>query len=152
MRKAFIILCVFLILFSFTGCQKHYTHEVYEITFKPNLIYNNGVGREWEFYYFCDGETIESGKKWVVPIDTLQTKTIDVTIIEKDDWNDVSYGTLIVDLKDGFQTSERITVFEYNTRFNFNNAEWEIKCEVKLVKKLEKTNKSANALLFFATQ
>ncbi len=136
MRKTFLFLCVFLILFSCIGCQKHYTHEVYEITFRPNLIYNDGVGHEWEFHYFCDEETIESGKKWTVPIDELQTKTIDVTIIERDEWNDVSSCTLTVDLKDGFQTSERVTVFEYNTRSNFNSAGWEITCEVNLVKKL----------------
>ena len=138
MHRIIVFLFIFSLLFCSFGCQKNYTHGVFQITFTPYLIYNDGVGNEWSITYTCDDETIHSGDKLTVPLNPVQTKTIDIKITEFDKWDDVAYASLAVDLKDGFENSCNVTVYEFNTRSNFNIAKWKISCQVNLVKKLYK--------------
>ena len=137
MRRSAVFLCVLAMLLSFSGCQKNYTHAVYEVTITASEIYNNSVGNDWQKVYTCDGRTIASGEQYTVPLGTTKTVTINATITESDKWPDKGYGSLSVVLRDGFETSTTITVTESKGRYKGNKAQWEITCRVELVKKIE---------------
>ncbi|MBR4288390.1 MAG: hypothetical protein IKT50_03020 [Clostridia bacterium] len=137
MRKLTILFFAFAMLFSSCNCQRNYTHGIYEITFSARKIYNNSVGNDWHITYTCEDQEIESGYQWTVPLDVIQTVTIDVCVVESDTWPDVGFGSLSVTLEKDFRTSAVVSVVENKGRYKYNQAKWEIICKIKLVKKLE---------------
>ena len=132
MKKGIVFLCVVAMLLSLFGCKKNYTHGVYEVTLRSFEISNYSVGNEWVITYTCDGRTIASGEQWIVPLDTVKTVMIDAAVTETDQYPDVGSGSLIVVLKEGFETSKIITVAENKGRYKGNKANWKITCKVKL--------------------
>lgn len=140
MRKCLLFLCMVL-AFPLTGCIKQtkqitppvYTRDVYEISISASLQYNNSVGNDWRKVYTCDGSPFSSGKRLEVPLGAVKTVVINATITEADKWSDVGFGSLSVDLVDGFTTSTTITITENKGRYRGNTAKWEITCKVALV-------------------
>lgn len=137
MKRIALFLCVVATLFSLCGCEKNYTHGVYEVTITATEIYNDSVGDDWQKVYGCDGRIITSGESWTVPLDTTKTVKIDATITERESCPDAAFGTLSVVLKDGYETSTTITVTEDRGRYAGNTAQWKVFCKVKLIKKVE---------------
>lgn len=135
MRKVFIYLFIVTILFSFSGCND-YTHGVYELSIKAELISNDSVGNDWIKTYTCDGKTITDGDQWTVPLETTKTILINATITENDKWDDVGSDSIVVTLVDDYKASTQITVTENKGRYKGNQAVWEITYRVKLVGKL----------------
>lgn len=113
-----------------------YTKGVYEIEILELLITNNSVGDEWQLNYICNGETISSGKRWIVPLDIIENTTIDINITEKDKFPDVGTDSLSVTLAEGFQTSTTIVITENRGKYCGNIAEWEITFVIKLVERI----------------
>ncbi len=143
MRKVLLIWCAVLAL-SLTGCtwqtkqtpDPRYTSGVYELSISASLLYNDSVGNNWRKAYTCEGVAIASGKRWTVPLDTVKTVVIEVTVTESDKRPDVGFGCLSVDLVDGFKTSTFVTVTENRGRYTGNTAQWKITCRVSLVDKV----------------
>ena len=143
MRKVLLILCVVVVL-SLMGCtdqtkqtiEQIYTDGVYEVSISASLLHNNSVGNDWRKAYTCEGFPIDNHKRWTVPLDTVKTVVIDAAITEGDKWPDIGFGSLSVDLVDGFTASTTITVTENKGRHQGNTAEWEIISSVALVDKV----------------
>ena len=139
--KKLVWLLVLVLLLS--GCsvkepeetQRHYTHDIYELTFKTRKISNNHVGNEWSFTYTYNGETIKSGHRVAQSVEVFSFQPIQVEIREDDKIDDVGTGTMSVAFCDGGSGKTQITVTEKGGKFEGNTAVWEVTCEVKLVGK-----------------
>jgi len=136
MRKVILLLCVVATLLSFSGCKKTFTHEVYEISITMKEVYNESVGSDWHREYICNGEAINSGKQWTVPIGSEERKTIDITITEVDKYPDIGYSSLDITLTDGFKATTSVIIVENMGRYKGNEAKLEISCLVKRVKQI----------------
>ena len=136
MRKTIIILLVSTFLFFIVGCDENYTDCIYKVTLIPKEISNNSVGNDWEIKYLYENGYIESGKKWIIPIDSVEIKTIKVVIKEKDEFSDFGYDFLDVKLVDDFITYKIIEIEENNGCFKGNKAVWKVTCIVELVEKI----------------
>ncbi len=130
-------MCLVVAFFSLCSCEeKIYTHGEYEITIYSSCIKNDSVGRDWVKTYTCNGKSIASGERFILPLDVVETITIDATIKEMDKWPDVGRGSLSVDLQDGATATTKIRVVENKGRYKRHSAEWEVVCSVELVEKL----------------
>lgn len=138
MKRIISIICICFIIFSFNGCKRNYTHSVYEITIDATVVSNDSVGNDWRYVYTCDGQQVKSGHQMTVPYGTAETVEIYVTAIESDTWDDKGFGSLYVDLEDGFQKYTIVTVRENKGRYVGNTANIRITCNVKLVKNIVK--------------
>ena len=87
--KKLVWLLVLVLLLS--GCsvrepeetQSHYTHDIYELTFKTRKISNNHVGNEWSFTYTYNGETITTGHQIRFSLGIFTFHSIQVDVIAK---------------------------------------------------------------------
>ena len=138
MRRIILIIFVCFLFLNFSGCKKNYTHGIYEVSITAYQLSNDSVGNSWRKVYNCDGREINSGERWTIPLNIERNLIIDVTITENDKWPDIGRSALSVVLKDGFKTSEIITVIENKGRYKGNKAQWKIICEVELIEKIEK--------------
>ena len=137
MKKLAWLLVLVLLL---SGCAaqepeptEHYTHGIYELTFKARRISNNHVGNDWSFIYTYDGETIKSGHQIVYSLELFTFLPIHVEIREDDKIDDVGTGTMRVAIADGGSGKTEITVTETDGKYKGNTAVWEVSCEVKEV-------------------
>ena len=144
MPKWVCIVCGVLMLL--TGCAKQTppsietmrpeeskpTDAVYTLNFTETLLHNDSVGNDWEITYTCDGRTIVSGEQWTVPHGSIPTLTIDVTVIEKDKYSDIGYGSLSVVLRDECTSSVTVTVTENGGCYRNRTARWEISCKAEM--------------------
>ena len=142
MRRCIFCLTVILVIFC-GGCterkikeETNYVQGVYEVVISKSLLCNHSVGNEWDIVYTCNDSVISSSERWTVPLDTQKMVIIRATITEKDTYPDVGFGDLCVVLKDGFETTTTISLFENKGRFKGNMAQWEITCKVVLVQRL----------------
>ena len=118
-----------------TVFEAHYTHGIYQLTFKPERISSGHVGNDWSFTYTYDGQTIESGHQIAYPIDLFTFLPIGVEVREKDNIDDVGTGILNVAICDGSSGKTQITVTETDGKYKGNTTVWEIICTVKLISK-----------------
>lgn len=138
------LLNIIILLFSFTGCEKNYTHAVYEVIIIADNIYNDSVGNDWTKSYTYDNKSIYSGEQFTIPIGTEKTISIKATITENDTWPDSNTQTVEIILKDGFEKTSKINVIENKGRYSGNSALWEITYKVNLVEKIEKHTSDSN--------
>lgn len=124
-----------MILFS-QGCEKNYSHDVYEIEISECCVYNDSVGNEWDIEYSCYGSTVYNGYCWKVPIDSTDKIYLDISVVENDKHPDKGKESVVIKLTDGFETAATITVLEGNGRYKDNKATWKITFTIKLVDKL----------------
>lgn len=110
-----------------------YTEGVYELYIVESLLHNDSVGNDWQRIYTCNGEPIEHGKRWTIPLDTTETFIIEITITKNDKWPDTGSGTLSLSLVDSFEASVIINISENKGRYKGNTAQWQITCGVKLM-------------------
>lgn len=115
--------------------EGHYTHGIYELTFKTRRISNNHVGNDWSFTYTYNGETITSGYQIIQSLEIFSFQPIQIEIREDDKIDDVGTGTMSIAICDGGSGKTQITVTESGGRYDGNTAVWEVTCEVKLVGK-----------------
>lgn len=137
MRRFLIIFCLVAIFFSSGGCDKNYTHGVYELSISAYCISNDSVGDEWEKSYSCGGKPVSDGQCGTIPLDTAEEITLDITITERDKYCDVGTDSLEIELIDGYEAATVIVVSEDNGRYTSNKARWKISCAVKLIEKVE---------------
>lgn len=133
-----LVLVLLLSACSVTGPEEtegHYTHDIYELTFKARRISNNHVGNDWSFTYTYNGETIKSGHQIIQSVEIFSFQPIHVEIREDDKIDDVGTGTMSVAICDGGSGKTEITVTEKGGKYDGNTAVWEVTCEVKLVGK-----------------
>ena len=113
-----------------------YTHCIYRLTLIPKEISNHSVGNDWEIKYLYENGYIESSKEWIVPINSIEVKTIKVVIKENDKFSDYGYNFIDVIFEDGFETYKLVEIIENNGRFKGNKAIWKVNCKVELVEKV----------------
>lgn len=137
MKKLVWLLVLALLL---SGCSvqepeptQHYTHGIYELTFKTKRISNNHVGNDWSFTYTYNGETIKSGYQIVQSLEIFSFQPIQIEIREDDKIDDVGTGSMSVAICDGGSGKTQITVTEKGGKYDGNTAVWEVICEVKEV-------------------
>ena len=142
MKKLVWLLVLALLL---SGCSakepeptEHYTHGIYELTFKARKISNNHVGNDWYFTYTYNGETITSGYQITQSLEIFSFQPIQIEIREDDKIDDIGTGSMSVAICDGGSGKTQITVTESGGCYDGNTAVWEITCEVKLVDKRQK--------------
>lgn len=140
MKKTVWLLVLALLLSACSAAETeetegHYTHGIYELTFKAKKISNNRVGNDWSFTYTYDGETIKTGHKIGYALELFTFLPIHVEIREDDKIDDVGTGTLWIAIADGGSGKTEITVTEQGGSFSGNTAVWEVSCDVKLVGK-----------------
>lgn len=137
MRRFICFCCCIAIAVFAVGCEKNYTHGVYELTISQFCVCNDSVGNEWEFIYKCDGKEISNEHTFTLPLDADESKTIEITVIERDNYPDIGKTSLEIDLTDGYIAVTSVTVTENKGRYIKNEARWQIECEVELIGKLE---------------
>lgn len=116
-----------------TEPEQHYTHGVYELTFKARRISNNRVGNDWYITYTYNGETIKSGYQITQSLEIFSFQPIQIEIREDDKIDDIGTGSMSVAICDGGSGKTEITVTEKGGKYDGNTAVWEITCEVKEV-------------------
>ena len=136
MKRLVAFLCIAIIFVSVSSCERNYTHGIYELTITSTLISNNSVGNEWRCEYICDGETVGQTHRMTLPLDNEEKVVIEAVITELDKRSDVGRGKVEIELKDGFESSTTVKIKEKNGRYKGSTALWEVKCKVKLIKKL----------------
>ena len=112
-----------------------YTHGVYQLTFSRKLLSNYSVGNSWSFTYTYNDEVIQNGYTITYPLNTFSFQPINVEVREKDIFDDIGTGTLLVAMCDGGTGKTEVTVTETHGCHKGNTAVWEISCHVQLVEK-----------------
>ncbi len=147
MKNKYIFYFVVLLCFLCTGCLKTEqtspieeevqtiaTKGVYLIETEWKMISNDSVGNEWVKSVRCNGEDWEKKKEIIADLNSAIT--VNASITERDSVPDHGEGDLKLHLEDGFSASETIYVWENRGRYSGNKAQWELKCTVRLLRRI----------------
>ena len=138
MKQLICLFCSFVLSLSLCSCKKDYTHAIYNINIFTECIYNQSVGNEWEETFKMDDKSISNNEQIILPLDVTTTKTIVITIREKDKYSDVSSKEITIDLKNAETKTTFLIIRENNGRYKGNEAKWKITISVELIKKIER--------------
>ncbi len=138
MKKLLCFVCLLTLLLSACsgmGSEKYYTHGIYRLSFSVRQISGGKVGSDWDFVYKYNGETIESGYRFLYPLNTFSFCQVQVDVAESDAADNLSSKMISVGITDSSSGKTEITVTETKGKYAGNTATFEISCKIKRVGK-----------------
>lgn len=107
-----------------------YTQDIFELTFSVERVSGN-LFSDWEFTYSHNGEAITSGHQTQLSVEVFTFYSVQVTVAEDGNPNNVYTASMPVALCDGGSGKTEITV----TASNGKVSTFEVVCTVKHVGK-----------------
>ena len=96
------------------------------------------MGNDWEHIYLMDGQKITSGHQITVPIGgTVETKTITVTIKERDKIPDEAVQDINVEIRGGEEQHRELIITENAGSYNGNTAVWDVTVLIRFIENIK---------------